>query len=65
MTELTDVLLSIEQRITNIENFINRYDFDCLPEIRIEECQHEPNLHGFLASDPPTFICIKCGEFYK
>jgi hypothetical protein len=30
-----------------------------------EECEHEPNEHGYFLSDPIQFLCKKCGEFYR
>ena len=63
MNDMTDILLRLEQRITNIENFINRYDFDCLPEIRTEKCEHEYPFGIDFKSQSAR--CIKCGEFYR
>lgn len=79
MKNHTDVLLRMEQRITNLETFINRFDFSGLPEISYA-CQHESDGVLHLRPEPAittdnfkcgySFLavnwgkCIKCGEFF-
>jgi hypothetical protein len=46
---------------SGIRKAIKNMNLECL----VGDCQHEPNLYGFLASNPPRFLCKKCGEFYQ
>jgi len=56
--ELIDILLRLEQRITNIENFINKYDFT-----ELKPHEHHTDGSCYLTS-PPQYKCKLCGEFY-
>ncbi len=59
MKELLPILLRLEQRITNIENFINQFDFTSLKP-------HEHHSDGLMyLTDPPQYKCKDCGEFYR
>ncbi len=63
MSNLKEMLISMEKRIADLESFINRYNFTNIPENYEGECKHIAlNTYG------EQFVyqtCKNCGEHFK
>jgi hypothetical protein len=58
-SDVINMFLRLEQRITSLENFINKYDFS-----KLKSHEHHADGNCYL-TNPPRFKCIHCGEFYR